>query len=420
MSFEEGYLESINWNPRDHLSVDMLKILWHSVAPQIRSGYGTITRHIIGRLFQLEYDTIISAYYGIEAGGVVLINGVPCVPCARHMGSFGEGSYKQHFKSFQRNVGILASDFWAFPWFPGDGRYSIMYSPMDHVNYAPHLRELVKKYDKVASFLPFQQKELESYGTKSTVVPHGVDKIFTPMDQTEARKEAKFDTDAFMIGIVSANSDKEMRKSWGEIFTAAEYIKNNYPDIHRDIRYFCHVDPEDPKGVSLKGLAHLHGVLERFGFEDSHLSVVGIPDIEMRLLYNSFDVLLCPSKREGFGLPILEAMACGTPVIAHNFSSMPDLVGHNAERGWLVDTALMTDTPILATSAIPSVDSIVEQILDAYNNEQKRKEKGEAAAEFAKTMYWDDIVTKYWVPLLDEVAEELNRTPSEEVARIEI
>lgn len=56
-----------------------------------------------------------------------------------------------------------------------------------------------------------------------------------------------------------------------------------------------------------------------------------LSDSEMPLLYNSAALLLYPSLYEGFGLPILEAMACGTPVITSNVSSMPEVGGEAAE-----------------------------------------------------------------------------------------
>src|SRR5205823_2035716 len=55
-----------------------------------------------------------------------------------------------------------------------------------------------------------------------------------------------------------------------------------------------------------------------------------IEDEERALLYSAADVLLYPSLYEGFGLPILEAMACGCPVITSNISSMPEVAGNAA------------------------------------------------------------------------------------------
>ena len=53
-----------------------------------------------------------------------------------------------------------------------------------------------------------------------------------------------------------------------------------------------------------------------------------VPDEDLVLLYNLADIFIYPSLYEGFGLPIIEAMACGTPVIAGNNSSLPEAAGN--------------------------------------------------------------------------------------------
>jgi glycosyltransferase involved in cell wall biosynthesis len=66
-----------------------------------------------------------------------------------------------------------------------------------------------------------------------------------------------------------------------------------------------------------------------------HVRVLGfVADEDLPLLYAAADVFLYPSLYEGFGLPPLEAMACGAPVIASNRSSMPEVV---ADGGLLID-----------------------------------------------------------------------------------
>lgn len=56
-----------------------------------------------------------------------------------------------------------------------------------------------------------------------------------------------------------------------------------------------------------------------------------IPGDEMPLMYQSASIFLYPSLRESFGMPILESMACGTPVITSNTSSMPEVAGDAAK-----------------------------------------------------------------------------------------
>ena len=64
---------------------------------------------------------------------------------------------------------------------------------------------------------------------------------------------------------------------------------------------------------------------------DKYITFLGKPDrYSLIQFYNAADVLLAPSLYEGFGLTILEAMACGTPVITSNVSSLPEVAGNGA------------------------------------------------------------------------------------------
>ena len=85
-----------------------------------------------------------------------------------------------------------------------------------------------------------------------------------------------------------------------------------------------------------------------------------VPDADLPGLYNAASVLVTPSFYEGFGLPALEAMACGTPVVVADRSSLPEVVG---EAGLLVDpqdpddiaqalTRVLIDKPLRARMRI--------------------------------------------------------------------
>lgn len=82
---------------------------------------------------------------------------------------------------------------------------------------------------------------------------------------------------------------------------------------------------------------YVEGVLAQIGGQalagDIHLCGY-IPNTVLPVVYNAATVFLCPSLRESFGLPILESMACGTPVLTASTSAMPEVAG---------DAALLAD-----------------------------------------------------------------------------
>jgi glycosyltransferase involved in cell wall biosynthesis len=55
-----------------------------------------------------------------------------------------------------------------------------------------------------------------------------------------------------------------------------------------------------------------------------------VPDADLPALYNLADLFAFPSHYEGFGLPLLEALACGTPALATDVSSLPEIAGDAA------------------------------------------------------------------------------------------
>jgi glycosyltransferase involved in cell wall biosynthesis len=88
--------------------------------------------------------------------------------------------------------------------------------------------------------------------------------------------------------------------------------------------------------------------------EDRHLKdrvhFAGVvQEAELPALYRGAEALVFPSLYEGFGLPVLEAMACGTPVITANISAMPEVAG---------DAALLVD-PISVEQIANSIEKVV-------------------------------------------------------------
>jgi glycosyltransferase involved in cell wall biosynthesis len=79
-----------------------------------------------------------------------------------------------------------------------------------------------------------------------------------------------------------------------------------------------------------------------------------VPDDELAALYRGCTVFAYPALYEGFGLPVLEAMACGAPVLTSNVSSLPEVAGDAAVLVDPLDTQAIADalTRLLADGAL--------------------------------------------------------------------
>jgi glycosyltransferase involved in cell wall biosynthesis len=124
---------------------------------------------------------------------------------------------------------------------------------------------------------------------------------------------------------------------------------------------------------------------------------MGVPDYVMARIYSRTDVLLSATAGEGFGLPVLEAQACGTPVIVSDFSAQPELVGD----GWVCQVQPQWNPTQLQWFATPMVHSIVEALEAAF---ERGGGHSEDAVKFADGYRADKVFDEGWVPLLESLA----------------
>ena len=148
------------------------------------------------------------------------------------------------------------------------------------------------------------------------VIPEAPGPQFYPLKTPLEPGDAPADQDPYILAMGSADP----RKNLACLISAFASLPVDLIARHKLLLVWTHRALED----RLLGLAREHGILER-------ISSVFMPtDETLSRLYNNATVFVFPSLYEGFGLPPLEAMACGTPVIASNASSLPEVLGEGA------------------------------------------------------------------------------------------
>lgn len=180
-------------------------------------------------------------------------------------------------------------------------------------------------------------------------------------------------------GYIYHGGGLEIRKNAGRLLHAyAELKKTRSLDLARDGKS---VPPLVISGkvfpASNKLATDVRGIVRELGLEESVVVLGFVPDEDLPALYHGASFFMYPSLYEGFGLPVLEAFACGTPVLAGRAGSVPELAG---------DAALLVDP-----ESEEAIRNGMERMLDDPVFRQNLSESGRIRA---KDFSWDAFTEK--------------------------
>jgi glycosyltransferase involved in cell wall biosynthesis len=130
------------------------------------------------------------------------------------------------------------------------------------------------------------------------------------------------------------------------------------------------------------------GAPKKFGVEERVKFLEKVSDEDLPSLYKHAEFFILPSLYEGFGLPVLEAMSYGCPVITSNISSLPEAGG---------DAALYVDPK--------DVKDITEKMNRLLEDDKLRRELSEKGKEQIKKFSWEKSA-KEVLAVLEEAANE--------------
>lgn len=379
-----------------------LRIIINTNAPYATSGYATQGELLVSRIHNNGYPIAYIDFYGLE-GGKVEINGIRHYP---KIGSaWGDDALLMHGNDWNTDISFTLQDIWTLnPEHLKKIKRWIPILPVDHDPIPWPIFERARLAYRIITYSKFGHKQLEDRGLYSTYIPHAVDcEIFKNYNKRdEIRKELRIPPDVFLFGMVSANKDNPPRKSFQQCIDAYKIFHDKYPNSGM---YF-HTIIEQQGGFPIQNYWNfLNLPKDKIFFIPPYDLIYHVGRPELAKIYNTFDVLLCPSTNEGFGVPIIEAQACEIPVIVNNWTAMPELVVEG-KTGYIVKNNYKWYTPMGSYAAFPDTTDIYNGMIELYKAD--RVAMGKTCREFILDNYdINKVYKEKWQPLLERLENEI-------------
>jgi glycosyltransferase involved in cell wall biosynthesis len=210
------------------------------------------------------------------------------------------------------------------------------------------------------------------------------------------RETLRVPEDAHLTIITAMNKGK--RKSFPEMLHAWTMLAA----AHEDAYLYLHTDKwGHMDGINLIPLLKaLKSPESRIRWVNSVQMRAGVPAEMVARLMRSADVLLLASRSEGFGLPVIEAQAVGTPVIVTDHTAQPELV---RAPGQVVDGQLHWEDFHEAFSKIPNVLSIFDALESNYRLTKSGSLNRAALATTMDEYNADKVYAEKWEPLFQSI-----------------
>lgn len=302
-----------------------LRALLVSDAPWAASGYGVQIRYIARILRDLGHTVALVASFGLH-GARQEWEGLPVYPGG--LDGFGNDAIGPAARDFKADVVITLKDIPVYR--PQEWGQGVRWVPMVPVDHDPIPQGIVQVLRSAAfstiAYADFGRVQLAAQGFTPLFAPHAYDsRVLFPEDQAQARQALGIPADVFAVGMVAVNrGGVPSRKAWPQNLEGFALFAREHPNA----RLFLHTytGQEGHEGaVNLPVLADQLGILDRVVFVDQEAYKQGLPDEYMRRFYSAMDVLNAVSLGEGFGVPTLEAQACGTPVLVGDWCASGEL-----------------------------------------------------------------------------------------------
>lgn len=359
-----------------------IKLAWLSDGPNLCTGYSTISRKLMNYLAETgDYDI---HYFAHTMNSQTLLPGVKLEDGEEFkFTTHGNGMQPYFFdimspkiKELKADVfGILLDTFMLYPHFLNidtSPAKTLFYFPSDGGRFPIGCENILRKVDIPVAMSMYAQKQVKDlYGIHAEYIPHAIEpEVYKPLSEKErALLKAKYGfSNRFIIGCVARNQG---RKMLDRALPAFKLVADKMPNA---IMLF-HTDKTDPASYfNFDDMINYYGLNNRVFFTGTKY-FKGFDYKKMNEVYNLMDIFFLPTSGEGFGIPTVEAMSAGIPVLVTDYTTTEELVTRNKSG-----EAIKLDTEILGNwgvfRGVMSIKDASEKLLKLYQNPLLRKEYG--------------------------------------------
>lgn len=443
------------------------RILCCGEATFLETGYGKYSREVLSRLYNTgKYEIAEFASYGHYSDPRrhnipwTYYGNAPDEHDPEQMqhyhsnptNEFGEWRFEEVLLDFRPDIVWDVRDWWMFEYEERSPlRRHYHWVVMPTVDSAPQLEQWLNTYlnaDAVFTYSEFGKEVLENESNGQIKVvntcPPGADlDIFKPVKDKKAHRDLMGLTpDINIVGTVMRN---QKRKLYPDLIQGFKTFLEKNPDLGRDTYLYLHTSYPDigwdiPLLVKESGISHkilftyyCRNCRQCFPafFQDAVMACIhcGLPtaklpnhqraldESQLASILNLFDVYVQYSICEGFGMPQVEAGACGIPVMAVNYSAMESVVKNL--KGYPIEVQrLFREAETHAYRAYPNNDDLADKIAEFLSLPKTlRMVKGRDSYSGVRRHYTWDLTAKKWEQYFDSV-DVSNNVPWDAPPRI--
>lgn len=239
------------------------------------------------------------------------------------------------------------------------------------------IRDILAGYDRRLFYSKWAWDIAQRSRIPGDWLPHGISDVWQPKDPRKARHLLGIPEDALLIGCVSTN---QPRKDWGLTFDVISMMRRAKIDVY----LWAHVDTFKREGKEYTW--DLNAMTADFGLQGRVLTTTYKNDEDLADFYSACDATFANGMGEGFGYPIAESLACGTPVVHCNYGGGAELI---PEEYRVQPAAMRFYGPINEVRPVLNSQDVMDKLLMAA--QQKKVGGGDVFVSLVEHLRWSNL-----------------------------